>query len=360
MLDFLFMINKFLVKKILLSFFSKLGFLKYLHWKNRHKICVLMLHGVMDNDHKASWNPLRPQLSPHELKRTLTILSEFYQFITVDQAVGIIEGKVPVIKNAMLITLDDGYRNNLDYALPIFGSFGIKPVLFVVTGNVDSGLPFMVDRLDYALQQYLGNSLSINYAGKLYEFDTRSRKSLQKSYKYFRDDCKDKFFDDIKMNQLFNRLAEIIEKKSGKSLQNICQNDDWSALVSWEMLRKETKEGNLDVASHTVEHLRLDRIDELNILSQLKISKLRIEQELKIKCNYFCYPNGNYNDLSIKKLKEVGYRAAFTTDVGMCGVNDEEMTLKRFNFTANKSENEMLYLINRCYFFMYKSKCINC
>ena len=347
MLGFLFMINKSLVKKILLGFFSKLGLLEFLHWKNRHKICVVMLHGVMTPHNKANWIPLRPQLSPHELKRTLTILSKFYQFITVDQAIGIIEGKIPVIKNAMLMTLDDGYRNNLDYALPIFGEFGIKPVLFAVTGNIDSGIPFMVDRLDYALQQNIGGELSIEYVGEVYQFDASSREALQISYKNFRDNCKRSFFNDIKMSELFNGLAEILEDKSGKSLQGIYQNDDWSSLVSWNMLRKAIKEKRLDIASHTVDHFRLDCLNESEILFQLKKSKLRIEQELAIKCHYFCYPNGNYNDLSIKKLKEAGYRAAFTTDVGMCGANDDLMTLKRFNFPANKSKNELLYLLNR-------------
>jgi len=341
------MISKFFLKKILLVFLSKLGFLDFLHWKNRHNICVLMLHGVMEENDKTNWNPLRPQLSPHELKRTLAILSNVYQFITVDQALDIIEGKIPRIKNAMLITLDDGYRNNINFALPICEEFNIKPVLFVVTGNVDSGRPFMVDRLDYALQQNIGKILSIKYAGKKYEFDATSRTSLQKSYKIFRDRCKSEFFDDIKMGELFNGLSEILENKSGKSLHLIYKDDDWSVLASWSDLRKAVAGKRLDIASHTVDHWRLDCIGELDILSQLKKSKERIELELSIKCNYFCYPNGNYNDFAVQKVRDSGYRAAFSTDLGMCKVNDDTMTLKRFNFPTNKTKNELLYLLNR-------------
>ncbi|MFT6909795.1 MAG: hypothetical protein ACJAS1_006522 [Oleiphilaceae bacterium] len=59
---------------------------------------------------------------------------------------------------------------------------------------------------------------------------------------------------------------------------------------------------------------------------------MRIEQELAVKCHYFCLPNGNYNELAIRLLKKTGYRAAFSTDVGLCEENDNLMTLKRFNF----------------------------
>lgn len=341
------MIFKPLVKKILLSLFSKLGYLQFLRWKNRNKICVLMLHGVMAPNDKTYWEPLRPQLSPDELTRTLTILSELYTFITAKQAIDILEGKSPSIKHAMLITLDDGYRNNIDYALPIFEKYGIKPVLFVVTGNIDSGLPFMVDRLDYALQQNMGGILSIPYAGESYQFDARSREALQESYKVFRDYCKSKFVNDIKMSEVFNAIAETLENQSGCSLEDIYKDDDWSVVASWGMLRKVVQENRLDVGSHTVDHWRLDCLEQLDLLYQLKESKKRIEKELLIKCNYFCYPNGNYNNLAIEKIVGSGYRAAFSTDVGLCAVGDDVNTLQRFNFPANKTKHELLYLLNR-------------
>ena len=338
--------SKIFLKRGLLNVLFKVGFLDFLHYKNRHKICVLMLHGVMDPNIKTSWRPLRQQLSPDKLIRTLNLLSECYQFITIAQCVDMLEGKTPLINNALLITFDDGYRNNIEYALPICEKFAIKPVLFVATNHINSGLPFWFDRLDYALQQNIGAILSLPYQGGIYKFDATTRETLSVSYKKFRDECKQIFTDDIKLNQLFNALSEILESRSGLALHNICAHDDWSAIASWQQLKEAVEQGRVDVASHTMDHWRIDCLNEDQVLSQLKQSKVCIEKELAVNCDYFCYPNGNYNKLGIQLLKEVGYRAAFSTDVGLCQSKDDLMTLKRFNFPSNKTKPELLYLLN--------------
>jgi len=324
-----------------------LGFLDFLHYRNRHKITVLMLHGVMDKHEKVSWEPLRPQTSPSELQRVLRILSRYYQFITIEQCVDMLDEKIPLINNALLITFDDGYRNAIDFGLPICEQFDIKPVLFVATGQIDKGQPFWFDRLDYALQQNMGEVISLEYQGAEYYFDATSRQALKSSYQKFRDDCKQAFDNDVKMEQLFDALSEILEKRAGKALSDICSDDDWSAVASWSKLRDTVKKKRLDVASHTVDHWRIDRLSKELALLQLTQSKMRIEEELATKCHYFCYPNGEYNQLAISLIKKSGYRAAFATGESLCKVKDDLMTLKRFNFPVNKTKSEIIYMLNR-------------
>lgn len=338
---------KKIFKKMALFFLSIFGVLSWLHYRNRNKVSVLMLHGVMKEQAKNLWTPLRPQISPDELKRSLTILSHYYQFINLEQAIEIIKGNAPEIKHALLITFDDGYRNNLDYALPICKEFGIKPVICLATGYVDSRLPFWFDRLDYALQQHIGGIINLKFESEYYKFNAASLDTLRESYKEFRDTVKKQFNDDIKMSYLLSSLAEILEVKSGKALCDICDEDDWSAIAEWNELKKEVVFGNIDIASHTIDHVRLGCLSETDIIHQINESKDRIEKELEVVCDIFCYPNGDYNKLAIKLLKESGYKVAFSTDAGLCNHNDDLMSLKRFSFPVGKSEAELLYLLNR-------------
>jgi peptidoglycan/xylan/chitin deacetylase (PgdA/CDA1 family) len=47
----------------------------------------------------------------------------------------------PLPENAVLITFDDGYRDNLEHALPVLEKHGYAGVLFVPIGYLDSRLP---------------------------------------------------------------------------------------------------------------------------------------------------------------------------------------------------------------------------
>ena len=338
---------RFFLKQSMLSLLSRLGILDYIHNKNRHKITVLTLHGVMEKHQDVLWEPIRPQFQPIELKRILKVLSQYYHFITVEQCVAMLEGEAPIIEHSLLITFDDGYRNTINFALPICEQFGIKPLLFVVTDHINSGNPFWFDRLDYALQQNMGGIISVEYEGTQYLFDATTRDTLKICYQQFRDDCKRLFNNDIKMNQLFDALSEKLEHRSGKALSEICQDDDWSSIATWSLLREAVKEGRIDIASHTVNHWRLNSLNKEEILFQLQQSKAHIENELDIKCDYFCYPNGNYNTLAINLVKKAGYIAAFSTDAGLCNKHDDLMVLKRFHFPVNKTEKEIIYQLNR-------------
>lgn len=338
---------KRLVKRILIELLYRFGILRLIRNKNRQKITVLMVHGVMAAHDAVSWNPLRKQLCPDELARVLSILADYYQFVTIEQCADMLDGKVPVIDHALMVSFDDGYRNNIDFALPICERFGIRPVLFVATGHIDSGLPFWFDRLDYALQQNMGGQIELDYKDKKYSFNATSRQALTSSYQDFRDRCKQDFSDDVLMNNMFSSLSLQLEQRSGKALSDICQIDDWSAIVTWSQLRDCIKDHRLDIASHTVDHWRLASLTEGQIVSQLRLSKSRIEQELRVNCDYFCYPNGEHNELALSLVNQLGYRAAFSTMVGVCAMGDDMLTLKRFNFPSLKTKAQVLYLLNR-------------
>ncbi len=322
-----------------------MGVLRYLHFRKRNQITVLMLHGVMAKHEGVIWEPLRSQLCPAELERILRLLSDYYHFISIEQCIDMLDGKIPMQEHSLLITFDDGYRNNIDYALPVCERFNIKPVLFVSTCHIDSSQPFWFDRLDYALQQNMGGQISLGHDGRVYNFDGSSREKLTVSYQNFRNHCKQTFDDDNQINKLFSALCEELEKRSSKALSDICKDDDWSAIATWPQLRDCVKNNRLDIASHTVNHWRLDRLSEELITSQLVNSKNRIEQEIGTQCCYFCYPNGSYNEMAVNLIKQTGYRAAFSTDVGLCQYGDDLMTLKRFSFPVGREKFEIIYLL---------------
>ena len=65
-----------------------------------------------------------------------------YEVITFDEMVKGIKGKKRFKRNKVVITLDDGYEDNFEYAYPVLKRFGFPATIFIITdfiGKVSTG-----------------------------------------------------------------------------------------------------------------------------------------------------------------------------------------------------------------------------
>jgi peptidoglycan/xylan/chitin deacetylase (PgdA/CDA1 family) len=97
---------------------------------------VLMYHKV---------NPLPDNpvtVSPARFAEQMELLEELgYQVVDLDAVIGFYVHGRPLPERAVLITFDDGYRDNLEHALPVLERHGYPAVLFVPIAFVDDPLP---------------------------------------------------------------------------------------------------------------------------------------------------------------------------------------------------------------------------
>jgi peptidoglycan/xylan/chitin deacetylase (PgdA/CDA1 family) len=99
-------------------------------------LVVLMYHKV--NDRPA--NPLSIPVSLFD--EQMAQLRELgYAVVGLDAVLDHYAGVAPLPPRAVLITFDDGYRDNLENALPVLRRHGYEAVLFVPIGYLDSRLP---------------------------------------------------------------------------------------------------------------------------------------------------------------------------------------------------------------------------
>ena len=70
-------------------------------------------------------------------------------------------------------------------------------------------------------------------------------------------------------------------------------------------------------------------MDEQKIKEEILTSKEIIEQKLKKKVDFLCYPYGHFNSQVKQILKEAGYQGAVTTKRGVVKETDDPYSLKR-------------------------------
>lgn len=331
---------------IVLLLFHILGIFKLMRFLNRRKVIILFLHGVMDKEDDQKWEPLRQQVSCKVLGKAVERLKKYYHFVDIQEAVGMLKGEVPCKPNSIVMTFDDGYRNNVTRALPVLKARGVKPIIYLVTNVIEHRRAFWFDRMDYILQNMDSGRKNITIKGRTFVLDRSSRSNMKRSYKKMRDEIKVLFEDDSEMNQEINHIANELERASGKKIADIIEKDDWASVLTWEEIIRE-KDGDVDFGSHTADHLRLGLVDSGMVREQLMQSKAAIEEKLTRKCRHFCYPDGSYNAEVAKEVEKCGYESAVTTEYGLNSMGDNVFTLKRIHLSVpDKNSLEILYLLS--------------
>ena len=108
---------------------------------------ILSYHRVNDEG-----DPFFPSLSTEVFERQMAFVARAYVVLTVEELVERMRRRA-VPRNALAITFDDGYRDNLTHAAPILARLGLPATVFLVTGAIATGEPLWFDRLAAAFKQ---------------------------------------------------------------------------------------------------------------------------------------------------------------------------------------------------------------
>ncbi|MBI5197026.1 MAG: polysaccharide deacetylase family protein [Nitrospirae bacterium] len=330
-------------------------FLWILHWTgllwlwrfyHRNEIGILMVHGVMDEEEPTVWVPLRPQLSCNQLESSLRFLSKYYRFTSLQDAVDMLTGKIPMRPYSLVLTLDDGYRNHITHALPILRRYGAPATFFLSTGHIEQRKPFWFDRLDYILQHADVHGRRLLIGHSQIRLDASDKPALRRSYKQLRDIAKSQHQQDIEMLQEMEDIARTLETESGQSITDVFEGDPWSAVMRWEEVKEAAREEFVTLGSHTVDHIRLAHADDETIENQLRRSKEMIENHTGQSCVFLCYPDGSYNKHVMDMARKTGYEAAVTTKEGFNSPGTDLMALRRFNLPRQGTRTELLAVVS--------------
>jgi len=91
---------------------------------------VLMYHHVLSKDSFIA-------TGIDNFEKQMAFIAKNYKTLTSEEFKEFKKGEISVSKNSVLITFDDGWRDNLELAYPILKKFNLKATLFIVTGWVD-------------------------------------------------------------------------------------------------------------------------------------------------------------------------------------------------------------------------------
>lgn len=327
------------IKRVLLGASRRLGMLGAWRQRNRYRIPILTLHGVIDDTTEADWRPLWKRMHVEQLERGLEYLRSYYEFVPLSEAVGMLLGERPQRPHCMALTLDDGYRDNYTRAMPIFERLGVSATFFVCSKMLDAPEPFWIDRLDYAIQHLPGPTRTVTAGDVSVTLELGDRARLAASYRRLRLALKDAFGADF--DEVVAGIADELEAEAGTRLADRLQADPWTALMSVAEARDALRRG-MEIGSHTVNHVRLAQVDGESARRELVDSRRTIGERLDIDCNTIAYPNGSFSPEVARMTQEAGYVCALSTQPGLNDRGTDPFALKRLAFPTSENRDSIL------------------
>jgi peptidoglycan/xylan/chitin deacetylase (PgdA/CDA1 family) len=284
--------------------------------RQSRNVQILVYHRV--NDDRDSFFEATPV---RIFARQMEYLARNYNVCALEEAVdGIKCGNLP--ENAIVVTFDDGYKDNFVNAYPILKKFSIPATIFLATDAIGTGKALWHDRVFSAFrvtrQMFLDG---IGDDSQRYPLRTLDDKILaQKKVLQFlwSIDHQNRL---SWVERLIQQLA-VPEEVQGSHL-----------MLTWDDVQTMHQNG-ISFGSHTLSHPILTRMAPADARREIYASKRAIEDVLGSSATAFAYPVGRKEDFdqSIKGMvKEAGYLCALTTIFGTNDSRQDFFELKRGN-----------------------------
>jgi peptidoglycan/xylan/chitin deacetylase (PgdA/CDA1 family) len=280
---------------------------------------VLVYHSIAD-DPEASWIDPANHLSPARFERQMKFLARSRRVVSMTDLVEAIEKGRDLDPGSVVITLDDGYRDNLNLAAPILGRYNLPATLFLPSSYVRRRENQWIDRL-YGLFRARTRHLLTLAAREGGVFDLRQP----------RQEC-----------QAYEEASELLLSAT------LAERDSWFAelegqlqpsarapqlTLGWDDVREILRRyPRIEVGAHTCDHIDLNTRPLEVAQAELDGCVEEIKRETGVRPIHFAYPYERWTPQTKREIERRGFRSAVGSGTEfLIGSAADQFALPRIN-----------------------------
>lgn len=224
-----------------------------------------------------------------------------FVFLTQNDVITIAKQNKPFPRNAVVITLDDGWKGNIENVAAVAAKYKIPVAIFISTEPVQNGV-------------YWWSYIEAGNKHKLINTSVEFYKTLPNE----------------------QRLTEVKKISDKVVLEREAMTVD--------QVKEVAAQDFITIGAHTVNHPILTQCSYEDVYYELNESKETLEKWIAKPAYSFAYPNGSYGAREVEILKELNYDIAYTTEsayLNQAHLNNL-LELPRFFVIENISNQEAL------------------
>ena len=259
----------------------------------KSQVIIVIYHRISPKQDNWSYEPL----DPRSFEGQIRYFSQNFKILQLDNLIEYLVQRRPFPRKAVIITFDDGYKDNYRYAYPILKKYHVPATIFLATGHIGTGDLFWFDKVRYIIRHTNLSQLKLDELG-CYPI----KSEFERTQAYLIINEKLKHMSRKNRDYLIEKLLSI----SGVKIPADLGRD---LILSWEDI-KEMSHNGIAFGAHTVSHAILTNLPLHQARREIITSKKDIEARLGLKVTAFSYPNGDHNEEIVKLLKESNFECA--------------------------------------------------
>lgn len=207
------------------------------------------------------------------------------------------------------VTLDDGYRDNLDIAAPIFSDMQVPYTIYACTGFASAQASLWWEIVGEIINAQ--PKITFETSSGVQELTCQTIAEKQRAYGVLANHLISQV-DEFEQRQIVAKLADtygVDEVAHGKN-----------AVMNWDELRTAAKDPMCTIGAHTLNHYALARLSREDALNECVESARILENELGERPRHFAYPYGGKIAVGERETQiaaEAGFTSAVTTRHGL-------------------------------------------
>jgi peptidoglycan/xylan/chitin deacetylase (PgdA/CDA1 family) len=205
-------------------------------------------------------------------------------------------------------TLDDGYRDNRDHALPVMREYDAPFTVYVASDFAAGSGQLWWTALEMTIAK--ADAIEATMGGVASRLDTSTPQAKQAAF--------DRLHDWLRTLQEHDLQREIaaLSARHGVDQAAICREH----CMSWDELKAFAADPLVTIGAHSITHCNLARQSETIARDELTLSRTRIEDALQRPAIHLAYPYGDKPAAGPREFalaRAAGYKTAVTTRPGM-------------------------------------------
>jgi len=271
---------------------------------SRSKGVIFTLHRVLPGKPAAFSPNAILQVTPEFLDFTIKRVRDLgYDVVSLDEAITRIEDSGPT-RPFVVFTFDDGYRDNLEFGLPVMRANQAPFTLYVATAFIDGRGEVWWQAIEDLIARQ--DAIAVPEGGETDYLPSATLAEKRQTY--------DELYGRMRKMPEPERVALIrgLGEAYGLDIEEHCR----SLIMNWDELQSFVTEPLCTIGAHTVHHYELAKLVAGQARAEMAESITILKNRLGRAPEHFSYPIGGKASAGQREYgfaRELGLRSAVTT-----------------------------------------------